>query len=218
MRGAYSDYMRATAMSNLRPHARVRALRRRRDRGRAARAAARRGLRDLAPAHDGAARARWPRSAGARRSSSRCATCGRRRRSRWARCATRSRGGSPARSSASCTRRSTRLIALSPGIQAALPPGQVRAGAERGRPRPVRPRAARARPASRCALLRRHGRGERPHRRRRGRAARPDVPFVLMGDGKRRAELERAAPPPTCASEAAARLTWPGSPPSRAPA
>ena len=60
VRGAYSDYMRATGDVLPAPHARVRALRARRDAGRAARAAARRGLRHLAAAHDGAAGARWP--------------------------------------------------------------------------------------------------------------------------------------------------------------
>ena len=90
--------------------------------------------------------------------------------------------------------RSTRLIALSPGIQAALPPGRTDAGAERGRPRPVRPRTP-GRPLP-GGLLRRDGRGERPHRRSwRPRGSSRTCAFVLMGDGKRRAELERAAPP-----------------------
>ena len=72
----------------------------------------------------------WPPPATARRSCSRCATCGRRRRSRWARSAIRSRSASRGHSSASCYRRSARVIALSPGIRdgvlaAGVPPERV---------------------------------------------------------------------------------------------
>ena len=111
--------------------------------------------------------------------------------------------------------RSARLIALSPGIQAALPAGRTSSC-------PIRP-------TSTCSIP--HplpgpfqiayfgAMGEANDLTSVVEAARlvPDVRFVLMGDGKRRAELEHAAPP-NVTSEAAARLTWPGSLPSRAPA
>jgi hypothetical protein len=89
--------------------------------------------------------------------------------------------------------RSTRLIALSPGIRAALPPRTGRARAERRRPRPVRPDPPRS-PFRWPTSARWARRTTSPPWSRR-RALVPDVRFVLMGDGKRRPELERAAPP-----------------------
>jgi glycosyltransferase involved in cell wall biosynthesis len=88
--------------------------------------------------------------------------------------------------------RSARVIALSPGIQAALPHGKTvlvpnsadldlfDPGARRG-PFQVAYFGAMGEANDLSAVI---------------EAARlvPDVPFVLMGDGKRRAELERAAP------------------------
>jgi glycosyltransferase involved in cell wall biosynthesis len=89
--------------------------------------------------------------------------------------------------------RSARLIALSPGIQAALPEGKTvlvpnsadldlfDPGAARG-PFQVAYFGAMGEANDLTAVI---------------EAARlvPDVPFVLMGDGKRRAELARGAPP-----------------------
>jgi len=88
--------------------------------------------------------------------------------------------------------RSARLIALSPGIEAALPAGKAMLvpnsadldlfdpGAPRG-PFQVAYFGAMGEANDLTAVI---------------EAARllPDVPFVLMGDGKRRPELERAAP------------------------
>ena len=121
-------------------------------------------------------------------------------------------------------RRARRVIALSPGIRDGViarrrAAGQGRARAERLRPRPVPAgAAARALPGQ---LLRHDGRGQRPDRWRI-EAARllPDMPFVLMGDGKRRAELERARPAERRVPRPRRRTSrrWPRSPPARAPA
>jgi glycosyltransferase involved in cell wall biosynthesis len=89
--------------------------------------------------------------------------------------------------------RSTRLIALSPGIQAALPPGRAElvpnsADLDLFDPEP---------PGDTFQVAYFGAMGEANDLTAVVEAARlvPDVPFVLMGDGKRRAELERAAPP-----------------------
>jgi glycosyltransferase involved in cell wall biosynthesis len=88
--------------------------------------------------------------------------------------------------------RSTRLIALSPGIRAALPPGKselVPNSADLDLFDPT--------PAEGPFQVAYFGAmGEANDLTAVVEAARlvPDVPFVLMGDGKRRAELERAAP------------------------
>src|SRR5215210_2794908 len=89
--------------------------------------------------------------------------------------------------------RSKRLIALSPGIQAALPPGRTTfvpnsADLDLFDPAP---------PAGPFQVAYFGAMGEANDLTAVVEAARlvPDVPFVLMGDGKRRAELERAAPP-----------------------
>ena len=121
VRGAYSDYMRATGHLEPAPHARLRPLRARRDRS--PRCAGRgpdviyATSPPLTMALPGAGRGA---RAGARRSCSRCATCGRRRRSRWARCATRWRSGSARALERFVYARSARLIALSPGIRAGV--------------------------------------------------------------------------------------------------
>jgi glycosyltransferase involved in cell wall biosynthesis len=89
--------------------------------------------------------------------------------------------------------RSARVIALSPGVQAALP-------AEKS---VLVPNAADldlftpAPPPSEFRVSYFGTLGEANDVTAAVEAARllPDVPFVLMGDGKRRAELERAAPP-----------------------
>jgi glycosyltransferase involved in cell wall biosynthesis len=89
--------------------------------------------------------------------------------------------------------RSTRLIALSPGIAAALPQEKTA----------LVPNAADLDlfdPAPRDAPFQVAYFGAMGEANDLGpvvEAARllPDVPFVLMGDGKRRAELERSAPP-----------------------
>jgi glycosyltransferase involved in cell wall biosynthesis len=89
--------------------------------------------------------------------------------------------------------RSTRLIALSPGIRAALPQEKTA----------LVPNAADLDlfdPAPRDAPFQVAYFGAMGEANDLGpvvEAARllPDVPFVLMGDGKRRAELERSAPP-----------------------
>jgi glycosyltransferase involved in cell wall biosynthesis len=89
--------------------------------------------------------------------------------------------------------RSARLIALSPGIQAALPPGRtalVPNSADLDLFDPA--------PADGPFQVAYFGAmGEANDLTAVVEAARllPDVPFVLMGDGKRRAELERMAPP-----------------------
>jgi glycosyltransferase involved in cell wall biosynthesis len=89
--------------------------------------------------------------------------------------------------------RSARLIALSPGIQAALPPGRTTlvpnsADLDLFDPAP---------PVGPFQVAYFGAMGEANDLTAVVEAARllPDVPFVLMGDGKRRAELERAAPP-----------------------
>ena len=89
--------------------------------------------------------------------------------------------------------RSARLVALSPGIQAALPPGRSvlipnAADLDLFTPAPP-PRDFRV---SYFGAL-----GEANDVTAAVEAARllPDVSFVLMGDGKRRPELERTAPP-----------------------
>jgi glycosyltransferase involved in cell wall biosynthesis len=89
--------------------------------------------------------------------------------------------------------RSARLIALSPGIQAALPPGRTTlvpnsADLDLFDPAP---------PGGPFQVAYFGAMGEANDLTAVVEAARllPDVPFVLMGDGKRRAELERAAPP-----------------------
>ena len=103
VRGGYSDYVSATAVSYPR---RMLAFARF---ALAASAAALRGPRpDVVYATSPPLTMALPalarrRAAGAPRSCSRCATCGPRRRSRWAPCATRSRAGSRVRSSASST-------------------------------------------------------------------------------------------------------------------
>jgi glycosyltransferase involved in cell wall biosynthesis len=90
--------------------------------------------------------------------------------------------------------RSARLIALSPGIQAALPPARttlVPNSADLDLFHPAPPPAGPFQVAYFGAM------GEANDLAAAVEAAAlvPDVPFVLMGDGKRRAELERAAPP-----------------------
>jgi glycosyltransferase involved in cell wall biosynthesis len=90
--------------------------------------------------------------------------------------------------------RSSRLIALSPGIQAALPPAKttlVPNSADLDLFHPGPPPAGPFQVAYFGAM------GEANDLRAVIDAAAlvPDVPFVLMGDGKRRAELERSAPP-----------------------
>jgi glycosyltransferase involved in cell wall biosynthesis len=89
--------------------------------------------------------------------------------------------------------RSERLIALSPGIQAALPPGRtvlVPNSADLDLFEPSAPRGP-----FQVAYF--GAMGEANDLTAVVEAARllPDVRFVLMGDGKRRAELERTAPP-----------------------
>jgi glycosyltransferase involved in cell wall biosynthesis len=89
--------------------------------------------------------------------------------------------------------RSKRLIALSPGIQAALPPGKaelVPNSADLDLFDPAAPREQFV--VSYFGAL-----GEANDVTAAVEAARllPDVSFVLMGDGKRRGELERSAPP-----------------------
>src|SRR4051794_11689704 len=89
--------------------------------------------------------------------------------------------------------RSTRLIALSPGIAAALP-------ADKTTPVPHSADLDLFDPAPRDAPFQVAyfgAMGEANDLTAVVEAARllPDVPFVLMGDGKRRAELERSAPP-----------------------
>ncbi|MET0614401.1 MAG: glycosyltransferase family 4 protein, partial [Thermoleophilaceae bacterium] len=89
--------------------------------------------------------------------------------------------------------RSARLIALSPGIQAALPPGRTT----------LVPNSADldlfdpASPPESFQVAYFGAMGEANDLTAVVDAARlvPDVPFVLMGDGKRRDGLERAAPP-----------------------
>jgi len=89
--------------------------------------------------------------------------------------------------------RSTRLIALSPGIRAALPESKTAlvpnsADLDLFDPRP---------PSGPFLVSYFGAMGEANDLTAAIEAARllPDVRFVLMGDGKRRAELERAAPP-----------------------
>jgi glycosyltransferase involved in cell wall biosynthesis len=89
--------------------------------------------------------------------------------------------------------RSTRLIALSPGIRAALPPGKTAlvpnsADLDLFDPAPV---------TGPFQVSYFGAMGEANDLTAVVEAARlvPDVPFVLMGDGKRRAELELTAPP-----------------------
>jgi glycosyltransferase involved in cell wall biosynthesis len=89
--------------------------------------------------------------------------------------------------------RSTRLIALSPGIQAALPAEKtvlIPNSADLDLFDPEAPRGP-----FQVAYF--GAMGEANDLSAVVEAARllPDVSFVLMGDGKRRAELERAAPP-----------------------
>jgi len=88
--------------------------------------------------------------------------------------------------------RSTRLIALSPGIQAALPAGRSvlvpnSADLDLFDPAP---------PQGRFQVAYFGAMGEANDLTAAVEAARlvPDVSFVLMGDGKRRPELERSAP------------------------
>lgn len=90
-------------------------------------------------------------------------------------------------------RRSARLIALSPGIQAALPPAKTAlvpnsADLDLFDPAP---------PEEPFQVAYFGAMGEANDLTPVVEAARglPDVTFVLMGDGKRRAELERGAPP-----------------------
>ena len=90
-------------------------------------------------------------------------------------------------------RRSARLIALSPGIQAALPPGKsvlVPNSADLDLFDPARPEGPFQ--VSYFGAM-----GEANDLTAVVEAARlvPDVTFVLMGDGKRRSDLELAAPP-----------------------
>ena len=89
--------------------------------------------------------------------------------------------------------RSARLIALSPGIQAALPPGRTElvpnsADLDLFDPEP---------PDGPFQIAYFGAMGEANDLAAVVEAAGlvPDVRFVLMGDGKRRAELERTAPP-----------------------
>src|SRR5215218_8604946 len=89
--------------------------------------------------------------------------------------------------------RSTRLIALSPGIRAALPADKTElvpnsADLDLFDPAP---------PGGPFQVAYFGAMGEANDLTAAVEAARllPDVPFVLMGDGKRRAELERTAPP-----------------------
>jgi glycosyltransferase involved in cell wall biosynthesis len=89
--------------------------------------------------------------------------------------------------------RSKRLIALSPGIRAALPPDRTElvpnsADLDLFDPEPV---------AGSFQVAYFGAMGEANDLTAVIEAARlvPDVPFVLMGDGKRRPELERTAPP-----------------------
>jgi len=89
--------------------------------------------------------------------------------------------------------RSARLIALSPGIRAALPAAKTElvpnsADLDLFDPAP---------PGGPFQVAYFGAMGEANDLTAAVEAARllPDVPFVLMGDGKRRAELERAAPP-----------------------
>jgi len=89
--------------------------------------------------------------------------------------------------------RSARLIALSPGIQAALPADRSElvpnsADLDLFDPEP---------PPDAFQVAYFGAMGEANDLTAVVEAARlvPDVPFVLMGDGKRRAELERVAPP-----------------------
>ena len=89
--------------------------------------------------------------------------------------------------------RSQRLIALSPGIQSALPPGKSvlvpnSADLDLFDPAP---------PGEPFQVSYFGAMGEANDLTAVSEAARlvPDVTFVLMGDGKRRAELERVAPP-----------------------
>ena len=89
--------------------------------------------------------------------------------------------------------RSTRVIALSPGIQAALPPGKsvlVPNAADLDLFEPAPPPGEFR--VSYFGTL-----GEANDVTAAVEAARrlPDMTFVFMGDGKRRAELERSAPP-----------------------
>jgi glycosyltransferase involved in cell wall biosynthesis len=88
--------------------------------------------------------------------------------------------------------RSARLIALSPGIQAALPPGRAElvpnaADLDLFDPEP---------PSGPFEVAYFGAMGEANDLTAVVEAARllPDVQFVLMGDGKRRSQLERAAP------------------------
>jgi glycosyltransferase involved in cell wall biosynthesis len=113
-------------------------------------------------------------------------------------------------------RRATRLIALSPGIR----DGMVAAGAPAGRVELV-PNAADldlflpAAPPERFRVSYFGTMGEANDLTAAVEAARllPDVEFLLVGDGKRRPELERAAPPnvvftgPAAGKEEVARLT-----------
>ena len=116
-----------------------------------------------------------------------------RRRSRWARSATRSPGGSRAALERFVYARSTaRVVALSPGIRAALPPGRSvlipnAADLDLFAPAP---------PPDEFLVSYFGTLGEANDVTAAVEAARllPDVRFVIMGDGKRRAELERSAP------------------------
>ena len=206
VRRGYSDYVSATAVSYPR---RMLAF------ARFALAATRAALRgprpDVVYATSPHSPSRCPPSppprAGARRSSSRCATCGPRRRSRWARSATRWPAGSPAPSSTSSTAARARVIALSPGsAPVCWPPAFPRSASSSSRT-PLTsicstPRRRRAgRPLHRL-LLRHDGRGQRPQRGRRGGPAaargrlRPDggrqAPRRAPAEAHRRTSPSRA--------------------------
>ena len=88
--------------------------------------------------------------------------------------------------------RSIRVIALSPGIQAALPPDKVGADPEFRRPRPLRPRPPDAFLVSYFGAL-----GEANDLTAAVEAARmlPDVRFVSWATASGAPQLERSAPP-----------------------
>ena len=219
VRGGYSDYVSATAVSYPRRMLAFARFALGATRRRAAGPAAGRDLRHLAAADHGAARARGRRCAGAPRSCSRCATSGPRRRSRWAR-------SEPARAPARARARALRLRAQRARDRALArhPRRRLAAGVPSERspwcrtpPTSTCSSRARGRATSRftVAYFGDDGRGERPDRRPRGGARScPDVRFVLMGDGKRRAELRARARRRTSSFPAPRQRSarWPSSP------
>ena len=106
-----------------------------------------------------------------------------------------------------CYRRGARMIALSPGIRDGIAATGVPAGADHADAERLRPRALLPRPRPRTAERARLGLRRRassaatsarwarpttsPRSSRRRRALATGVTFVLQGDGKRRAGLER---------------------------